>query len=200
MSNTEEFWQGEFGNDYTERNANILPAQISFFSKVLKNKQINSVLELGANIGINLDALKLLYPHLDGTGVEINKEACDKIYPEFRAVNSSILRFGYDEAAGRTYDLVLTKGVLIHTPPDELNDVYEIMSNFSHKYILIAEYYNPTPVEVKYHGFTGKLWKRDFAKEFLQTCPDFELDDYGFVYHGDTHPQDDLTYFLMRRM
>lgn len=202
--NTEEFWQGKFGNEYIERNLNILPAQISFFSKVLKNKQINSVLEFGANVGINLDALKLIYPHLAGTGVEINKEACDKIYPEFEAINSSIKDFTQDEIfidrPYKTFDLVFTKGVLIHTPPEELEQVYKAMELFSDKYVLIAEYYNPTPVDLEYKGFKGKLWKRDFAQEFLQQCPDFELDDYGFVYHLDKHPQDDITWFLFRRI
>lgn len=199
----EEFWSGEFGEEYTGRNESILPSQISFFSKVLKNKQINSVLELGANIGINLDALKLLYPHIDGTGVEINSNACSQIYPEFEAINSSIKDFAQDEifAEGRTrgFDLVFTKGVLIHTPPEHLRETYNAMDLFSNKYVLIAEYYSPKPVELEYRGHTGRLWKRDFASEFLDECPDFELDDYGFVSHLDKHPQDDLNWFLFKR-
>ena len=57
----ENFWAGEFGNDYIDRNigSDLLASNLNFFSIALKqSKNINSCLELGANVGMNLKALK----------------------------------------------------------------------------------------------------------------------------------------------
>lgn len=61
----EEFWVGEFGTEYIGRNddAKYVASNLNFFSKALKQAgQISSCLELGANVGLNLKALQLLYP------------------------------------------------------------------------------------------------------------------------------------------
>ena len=110
--------------------------------------------------------------------------------------HSSILDFKPDDIR----DFVLIKGVLIHINPDELQKVYELLYKTSKKYICIAEYYNPSPVEVKYRGHDGKLFKRDFAGEIMHKFPDLMLINYGFVYHMDNNfPQDDITWFLLKK-
>ena len=45
------------------------------------------------------------------------------------------------------------------------------MYNLSKKYIYLSEYFNPTPIELTYRGFKGKLFKRDFAKELGNYFP-----------------------------
>lgn len=47
--------------------------------------------------------------------------------------------------------------------PGRLNEVYKTLYESSRKYLLLVEYYNPTPVEIEYRGHSGKLFKRDFA-------------------------------------
>jgi spore coat polysaccharide biosynthesis protein SpsF len=78
--------------------------------------------------------------------------------------------------------------------------VYDKLYHSSMKYILIAEYYNPLPVTISYRGHQDRLFKRDFAGEFLKKFPDTELIDYGFAYKRDPNfPQDDITWFLMEK-
>ena len=78
------------------------------------------------------------------------------------------------------------------------NNIYN--SCKSKGYILIAEYYNPTPVSVNYRGNKNVLFKRDFAGEILKTySKKIELVDYGFTYHRDKHPQGDITWFLLQK-
>jgi len=96
-------------------------------------------------------------------------------------------------------DLVLTKGLLIHIPPEKINIAYDIMYRSSKKYILICEYYNPVPVEVEYRGHSGKLWKRDFCGEIMQRYPDLKLVDYGFVGPWDEYPQDSINWWLLEK-
>ena len=197
----ENFWAGDFGNEYTQRNNNtILHSNISMFSKILNRTQnIKSCLEIGANRGLNLLAIKSLIPNIKMKAIEINEFAASELnkIPNVEVFNGSILDYPIEPA---TYDLTFSKGVLIHLAPDKLENVYEILYKSSKKYILIAEYYNPTPVEVNYRGNEGKLFKRDFAGEILDKYSDLELVDYGFVYHRDYHfPQDDITWFLMKK-
>ena len=53
---------------------------------------------------------------------------------------------------------------------------------------------------VKYRGHENRLFKRDFAGEFMARHLSFRLRDYGLVYHADpAFPQDDVTWFLMER-
>lgn len=197
----EEFWAGKFGNEYTERNNNaIICSNISIFSKILnRTRNITSCLELGANRGLNLIAISELIPNIKMKAVEINEVAateCNKI-PNVDVFKGSI--FDY-EIEPETYDIVFTKGVLIHIAPEKLEGVYKTLYESSKKYVLVAEYYNPTPIEVSYRGNSEKLFKRDFAGEMLDKYEDLELVNYGFVYHRDySFPQDDITWFLMEK-
>ena len=97
--------------------------------------------------------------------------------------------------------MVLVKGVLIHIAPADLDQVYQNIYNAASNYVLMCEYYNKTPVSLTYRGLEGMLFKRDFCKEFLGKFSDFQLVDYGFVYHGDLNfPQDDINWFLLQRV
>ena len=148
---------------------------------------------------MNLKALKLLYPNIELSGIEINKQASEQlgnlIEPK-NVYNSSI----FDFEVKKKSDITLIKGVLIHINPDMLQLVYQKLYDASSKYILIAEYYNPSPVTIKYRGHEDRLFKRDFAGEFLEKYPDSVLIDYGFSYRNDpVFPQDDITWFLIQK-
>ncbi|MDR1616335.1 MAG: hypothetical protein LBR98_04925, partial [Syntrophomonadaceae bacterium] len=76
----ESFWAGEFGDDYISRNSDkkLIAANINLFSKILeKTKNIKSIIEFGANIGNNIDAIKTLLPDCEFSAVEINQKAAD---------------------------------------------------------------------------------------------------------------------------
>lgn len=198
----ESFWAGRFGDDYILRNQGekLLASNLKFFSTCLNRAgKINTCLEFGANIGMNLRALNLLYPEIECSGVEINPKAhshLKKLLGKDKASLSSIFDYNSDER----FDLTMTKGVMIHIHPDKLPLVYQKLYNLSKKFILIAEYYNPSPVELNYRGHNGRLFKRDFAGDFLDRFPDSELIDYGFFYHRDpVFPQDDANWFLISK-
>jgi len=100
----------------------------------------------------------------------------------------------------RTWDLTLIKGVLIHMDPEKLPEVYDKLVTSCGRYLLIAEYFNPTPVAVTYRGHQGKLFKRDFAGEILELHNSMQLLDYGFVYkHDPNWPGDDFNWFLLEK-
>lgn len=60
----EDFWAGQFGTEYINRNKSqqVVASNASFFSRALcRLGQIRSCIEIGANIGLNLTALRILY-------------------------------------------------------------------------------------------------------------------------------------------
>ena len=196
----EEFWAGQFGRDYISRNQGdeMLAANLQFFSSALKRaKGLDSCIEFGANIGMNLRALCMLYPKQIQHAIEINPEAAAqlvKVIPESNVMNQSIIGF----KPSSQWDLVLIKGVLIHVNPDFLPEIYDSLVASCGRYLLIAEYYSPEPVGVSYRGHGDRLFKRDFAGEIMDRHPKMTIVDYGFVYHRDlSFPQDDITWFLL---
>ena len=198
----EEFWAGEFGVDYIDRNnsADYLASNLSFFSKSMRQiGKPESLIEFGANIGMNLNAIKQLYPNIRSNGIEINETAASELAQLIGDENifkGSI----FDYPADNKFEVVLIKGVLIHINPEMLPLVYEKLYQSSSKYILVCEYYNPSPVTINYRGNDDRLFKRDFAGEMLDTYSDLELIDYGFCYKRDpAFPQDDITWFLMEK-
>lgn len=197
----ENFWATDFGNDYVDRNdgEQLIASNIALFSKVLRSvPNVRSIAELGCNIGLNLNALKRINQKFDLRGYEINqlaaKTAADKKLSEI--VNITITE---PLVKDRKFDLTFTKGVLIHINPDKLDAVYENLYEISSKYILICEYYNPSPVAIEYRGHQDRLFKRDFAGELISKY-NLRLLDYGFNYHRDPYfTNDDTTWFLMEK-
>ncbi|MCW5698802.1 MAG: methyltransferase [Rhodospirillales bacterium] len=197
----EAFWAGSFGDEYLDRNlkSDTVANRVALFSQILKHAaDAESFLELGAGAGFNLKAIRTLRPDASLTAVEINAKAIEElkqIRPAIDVVHRSIISSKPD----REYDFVFTRGVLIHIAPDQLPAVYDTLYQSSRQYLCVIEYYSPTPVDCLYRGETEKLFKRDFAGEILNRFPDLALVDYGFVYHRGPYPQDDITWFLMRK-
>lgn len=199
----ESFWAGTFGREYIQRTKGDqkVASNLSLYSKIFsRTGRINSCIEFGASIGMNMQAIKLLMPGIHLDAIEINADAAAelaKVVGAEHVINQSILNL--DEID--SYEMSLIKGVLIHINPDELPNVYEKLYQASSKYVLVIEYYNPSPVAIPYRGHSDRLFKRDFAGEMMDIYPDLKLIDYGFVYHRDNaFPQDDISWFLMEKI
>ena len=198
----EEFWAGSFGTDYSLRNRgnSLLAANLALFGRALRMVgPPRDCIEFGANIGMNLRALQMLYPDQEQFAIEINSDAqaqLKAVIPVANIFSGSILEF----RPPRQFDLVLSKGVLIHIDPAWIGKAYEALYQATGRYLLLCEYYSPTPAEVLYRNHSKRLFKRDFCGDMLDRYDDLRLVDYGFVYHrSGSFPQDDLTWFLIER-
>lgn len=197
----EKFWATGFGNEYPSRNEGekMISSNLALFSKILKNcPSLDSVAELGCNIGLNLIALHRINRQLKLRGYEINEKAALAAREENIAeiVNTTVVE---TLDASQKFDLTFTKGVLIHINPEMLPIVYQNLYDLSNRYIMVCEYYNPAPVSIEYRGNKDKLYKRDFAGELISKF-NLKLIDYGFNYHLDTyHTNDDSTWFLLEK-
>ncbi len=201
MNEQEKFWKGNFGNNYISRNndENILNSNIAFFKKLKKYfLKIDSVFEVGCNIGLNLQAINKIAPKIKLYGIDINKKSIEILNK--KKISKNYLGTFKNFKSSKRYDLVFTKGVLIHIDPHELKKYYKQIYELSNKYILLVEYFNPTPIKINYRKFKNKLFKRDFAGEMLNDY-NLNLVDYGFLYKNDyKYPQDNLTWFLLKKL
>ena len=197
----EKFWAGEFGDDYVVRNdgESLVSANVAVFSQIMKSvSKVGSIVELGCNRGLNLQALSRINKNFELCGYEINATAA-RIAQELGVAeiyNQTII----DPIVSlKKYELSFTKGVLIHINPDALRAVYQNLYDLSTRYIMVCEYYNPTPVSVSYRGNMDRLFKRDFAGEMIDQF-NLKLVDYGFLYSRDDHfTACDSTWFLLKK-
>ena len=196
----EKFWAGDFGQKYITRNSSdhLLNLKVAAWARMLRcATDVASICEFGCNVGLNLLALKKLYPEAVLSGYEINENAAalaqSKGVADIHTV--SIL----DKLSHEEVDLTFTACVLIHIHPDYLSRVYENLVRGTRRFVLIAEYYNPKPVAVEYRGHREKLFKRDFAGELIDQYG-LKLVDYGFFYKRDRlAASHDNTWFLLAK-
>lgn len=197
----ESFWAGDFGAEYRGRNDSdeIVFANMALFGKILRSApNINSIMEMGCNIGLNLRALHNINPRFNLSAFEINTTAAERARELGIATitNDTITK---DIQTRERYDFVFTKGVLIHIAPQKLETVYRNLYELSDRYIMVCEYYSPSPVSVVYRGHENRLFKRDFAGELMDRF-NLRLIDYGFQYRRDNYfPMDDGTWFLLEK-
>ena len=193
-------WSGTFGNDYTERQTEDLDNRAFLFSDALKMvfSEIDSVCEFGANVGENIKVLQELFGFRkkwlknkkmpDFGAIEIN-EKCSVILIEQDI--AEVYCQSVSEPIIHKYDLVFTRGVLIHLPEEDLIKTVDNMIATSNKYILVAEYHNPERRMITYRGKDNMMWQDNYYKYFINKgC---ELIDYGF------DPKYDITWFLMKK-
>ncbi|MBK4730642.1 hypothetical protein JJD41_12315 [Oxynema sp. CENA135] len=78
----EKFWLQEFGDEYTHRNQgkNSIAGNLALFSQIFsRTKKFNSLIEFGANRGLNIEAIKQLLPEVKVSAIEINHVAVEEL-------------------------------------------------------------------------------------------------------------------------
>jgi len=177
-----EFWKGEFGNAYVERNndvdkANELYKNMTgytqqeilqkFFSDIDKESKI---IEIACNVGLKLSMLKKLgFKNL--YGIEINKNAYEiakQNNPDITFIHSSFEDY---DPKGEQFDVVCTGGVLIHMNPSVIPAIIKKMMSLSKHYIFGFENYADELTEVNYRGHRDQLWKQNFPQLFRDLYP-----------------------------
>lgn len=198
-------WRGQFGEDYIERNIlekwMIEPGKEAF-RRILGKRKIDSILEVGSNIGLELVYLtELLKDKVDLYAVEPNKKAFSVLISETRinlkkAWNCSAFDIPLENAS---IDLVFTCGVLIHISPDDLGRATDEIARVARKYVLCIEYFSNNPETITYRGHKKLLFKRDFGAFYLDRYPNLKWIDYGFLWKCESKSYDNLNWWLFEK-
>ena len=198
-------WTGSFGRAYMARNSDVsvsdLDARADGLSQVMETcaHRPRSILEVGANIGRNLMALRRL---TDATlhAVEPFVEAFERM----RELLSDELSSAHNCAGDAlpfedtSIDFVFTSGVLIHVHPDRLPDVMAEIHRVSRRYVWCNEYFATQPESIGYRGEDGLLFKRDFGRLYQKLFPDLHIVGTGFLWSAAT-PFDDTVWWLFEK-
>jgi pseudaminic acid biosynthesis-associated methylase len=193
----EGLWAGEFGSAYSERNADAGQGREAFWNSLLSRYPIRRVLEVGCNVGANLQWIVPRVGPGDGYGIDVNEGALERLRERVPGVNAVMTTARELPFRERWFDLSFTTGVLIHQPESTLPLVMAEIVRVSRRYVLCGEYEAPETVEVQYRGVTGALFKRPYGRLYLQAFPDLELVDEGIL--GPDEGWDNVTWWLFER-
>lgn len=207
-----EFWGGNFGQQYTDRNPQSVAALNALYqqnfatTRTAMNEQFLGdlprdicILEVGCNIGMQLQTLQQagfnnLY------GIELQSYAVEKAKQLSKNINI-IQGTGFDIPFKDSYfDLVYTSGVLIHISPDDLPVVMQEMLRCSKQYIWGFEYYSEQVKPVPYRGNEGFLWKADYCGIFLDLSSDVRVvkrEKYPYITAAEQGNLDEM-YLLQK--
>ncbi len=200
-----EFWRGDFGDAYTDRNlalADQMQARLKLWSEILAHTisaPPKSCLEVGANLGVNLRALQQL-TSARRFAVEPNDKA-RSILVRDGVVEASDLKGGLAakiDFPDRVAELAFTSGVLIHIHPDQLAASLSEIHRCSARWIVCIEYFSDKPEMIPYRGHDDRLFKRDFGSLWLDSFPDLRPVAYGFAWKRITG-LDNLTWWLFEK-
>lgn len=191
-----ELWTGDFGNDYTQRQADTFSPRKQMWHMVLP-RHVDSILEVGANIGANLSAISQLStaelyatePNELARQTLLEKDICYQVTND-RADN---LR-----ASDNSIDLVFTSGVLIHIPPDQLQASMKEIHRVARRWIICAEYFSPSEEMIPYRGHDNALWRRDYGSLYLDQFPDLRCQTCVFAWKRMTG-LDNLTFWVLEK-
>jgi pseudaminic acid biosynthesis-associated methylase len=164
MTETTDFWAGEFGRDYTKRNRVEWQARLPFWESAVQFCQPATVLEVGCNAGWNLRAIRQLSPSTELYGVDVNAVAAEEARQAGLEVQhmDALGILGIHEPG--SIDLVFTAGMLIHVAPQDLESVMRAIIAVSGRYVMAIEYDSEDEEEVEYRGHAGRLWKRPYGR------------------------------------
>lgn len=193
MSTQLQEWKGQFGREYTDRNVVDWASRAEGFDAIFESAPgpIGTVLEVGCNRGHNLEAIvEDRYPAV--VGVEPNP------YARRIALDRGLIVLPGDAYAlpfdDASFDLVFTSGVLIHVPPDRLEDAMAEIVRVSRRYVLAIEYYAETDTEVRYRDRDGLMWNRDYGAHYLSLQGG---SGHSIVRSGDLGPEFDGARFWL---
>ena len=180
MTRQMQEWAGQFGKEYTDRNALSLEETELLYKRNygITHTEMNSkfigdldrdmrVLEVGSNIGNQLLCLqeagfKNLYGiELQSYAVELSKSRTKGI----NIIEGSAFDIPFKDGF---FDLVFTSGVLIHISPEDITTVLDEIYRCTKQYIWCFEYYSDEYTQINYRGHADLLWKTNFSKLFLK--------------------------------
>ena len=180
-------WAGEFGKQYTDRNA-LSPDELdSEYRKrygvtrtemngLLLNEidPPSSILEVGCNVGNQLVLLqKMGWREL--YGIELQNYALKLLRSRSRTIEVAQGTVSQIPCRSERFDLVFSSGLLIHVHPNDIEAALRELYRCSSRYISGFEYYADEYSEVSYRGHRSLLWKADFARMYLEEFRDLKL-------------------------
>ena len=185
----EDLWAGDFGDEYVDRNFEAGEGRREFWSTVLDLTRPATALEVGCNIGGNVQWVAEALGPSSVTGVDINQKALAELRRRIPGVNAVHGRARELPFPDRSFDLAYTVGVLIHQSPEDLPVVMGEVVRCADRYVMCAEYpaEQEPEEEVPYRGERGALYRRDYGGLYQEWHPELRLVHQGTLEEVATY-------------
>ena len=177
-----DFWIGDFGKKYMKKYTfdETHKRQI-YIEKILQyTLDINSILEIGCNVGINIKAIKNIGDY-ELYGIEPFKDALDICIKnnlldldKAFCTNTSNMKMFKDNQI----DLVFTSMVLMYIPLPELKIATDNIVRISKKYILCCEL-SSNKKESTYIYENTNVYDRNWGDFYTKNYKNLELINYN---------------------
>lgn len=190
-------WTGEFGNDYTKRNSAASFNARRVLWDMLLPRDCESVLEVGANKGLNLEAIAVISP-CELYACEPNELARDELSDVISPLNITPDYADKLSFPDGIVDLAFTCGVLIHVPADKLLKSMQEIHRCARRWIICCEYFAPSEEMVPYRGHADALWRRDYGSLWLDNFSDLSCISTCFAWKRQTG-LDNLTCWVFEK-
>jgi pseudaminic acid biosynthesis-associated methylase len=204
-----EFWSGDFGSEYTDRNSltteklDLMYVELYGTPRSVMNGGFLSnlprdirILEVGCNIGNQLRCLQSMgFSNL--YGIELQDYAVEKAKQTSKNINiiqGSIFDIPFKD---QYFDLVFTSGVLIHVSPQDIDKALVEIHRVSNQYIWGFEYYSENYEGISYRGHSDKMWKTNFAKLYQSKFANLFLEKHELFPYLKEHNVDQM--FLLKK-
>ncbi len=206
-------WNSEFGREYTKRNPTTAQEMDEVYKNVIAGKtrtelnkqflsglKINSILEVGCNIGTQLLVLSNMgYKNL--YGIELQKNAVDIATTNTKGRDINIIKGSAFDIPFKDsfFDLVFTSTLLVHILPNDINIVLDEIYRCSRRYIWGYEYFSDEYKMINYRGEENLLWKADFARFFEERFKYLKLIKKEVYPRLDNPKNFDIMYLLEKQ-
>jgi len=150
-------------NEYTDQNEKSEENPSSFIYHAVLTLGAKNVLEAGCNIGNNL---KDFPRYFNVEGFDMNEYAinkCKKRYPDFKFNVGSITKIPCPDSS---FDVVFTRTVLIHIPPNEMKQAMDELMRVSKKWIFNIEFFGENEDMINWKRGSDLLWYRNMKKRW----------------------------------
>jgi pseudaminic acid biosynthesis-associated methylase len=194
---SEELWRGEFGDSYTRRNALTDLRFRTEMWRILLPNNCTSILEVGANVGSNLEAISE-FSNIELYACEPNELAREQLQEIVSPTHVTADWADKLSFPSGVADLVFTCGVLIHVPPDKLLKSLQEIHRCAKHWIICGEYFAPSEEMVPYRGHNDQLWRRDYGSLYLDNFSDLHCQSTTFAWDRMTG-LDNLTFWVFQK-
>ncbi len=201
---------GEFGDRYSARSSQDIEGMEALYRQAYGATRLSmnkafvdklprsiSMLEVGANVGQQLEMLRVMgFTNL--TGVEINEHAIlqsHALFPHINIIKASAFDLPFRD---RYFDMVFTSGVLIHIAPKDVTKAMDEIHRVSRSYIWGFEYYDTKHTMVPYRGRHDVMWRADFAGMYLERFKGLKLVKQKMFPYVDDPTKKDAMFLLKK--
>jgi len=151
-------------DNYTNENKENFQNEISSFIYFLcLGLGARKICEAGCNVGNNLSRFP---DNFSVYGMDMNEHALQKAkekYPNFRFQVENIKKTTFIDSF---FDLVFTRGVLIHIHSDEVDSVLQEFLRISKRWIFNLEYFDEDEKMINWKRGQNLLWYRNMKKRW----------------------------------